>query len=243
MPNNVRLEHAGGAVPTTLAADMTSAVTACLLSAATLWPTGGTGPFYIVIDPGQTNEEKILATSRTTNQLNTLIRGVDGTVASAHDAGAVVMHIFSADEADEANVLVNQFYTLNDAKGSEIVATGVGTVAALTVGANGTVRFADSTQTTGQSWVTPKVGVAASMHWGGYAGTCDTNGQLVVTHGAAFTPTVVQLTPFFTVPAVTNMGVPALAAAPGATTFTLQMMAITGSMNGLVIAGGFLVLA
>src|SRR6266705_4288606 len=104
----VRIEHAGGALSTTLATDITSGDTSLSLTAGSTWPTGGTGPFYLVIDPTLSSEEKILATARSTNSLTGLTRGVDGTAAAAHSAGAVIKHIFSAVEADEANQLVKQ---------------------------------------------------------------------------------------------------------------------------------------
>ena len=78
------------------------------------WPTGvGGRPFYIVIDRGLANEEKILCTSRSGNTLAVFTdgistgRGADGTAVSGHSNNAVVEHVFTATDADEANAHVN----------------------------------------------------------------------------------------------------------------------------------------
>lgn len=79
----------------------------------TNWPTGVSYPFYIVIDRGTATEEKILCSSRTGNVLSvynvggTVGRGADDTSISSHNANAVVEHVFTATDADEANAHVN----------------------------------------------------------------------------------------------------------------------------------------
>ncbi len=80
----------------------------------TNWPTGvGGKPFYIVIDRGLASEEKILCTSRSGNVLTvfndglTTGRGSDDTAVTAHNNNAVVEHVFTATDADEANAHVN----------------------------------------------------------------------------------------------------------------------------------------
>lgn len=78
------------------------------------WPTGTGGrPFYVVIDRGKANEEKILCASRAGNTLSVynvgLVNGraADGTPISQHSANAVIEHVFTATDADEANAHVN----------------------------------------------------------------------------------------------------------------------------------------
>jgi len=78
------------------------------------WPTGIDGrPFYVVIDRGKANEEKILCASRSTNTLSvwtdgiTTGRGQDDTTTSYHNANAKIEHVFTATDADEANAHVN----------------------------------------------------------------------------------------------------------------------------------------
>ena len=65
----------------------------------TNWPTGIAGrPFYVVIDRGKTNEEKILCASRSSNTISvynvglTNGRAADGTPISAHSINAVIEH-------------------------------------------------------------------------------------------------------------------------------------------------------
>lgn len=80
----------------------------------TNWPTGTGGkPFYIVIDRGLASEEKILCSARSSNILTvftdglTTGRGADDTAIVAHSNNAVVEHVFTATDADEANAHVN----------------------------------------------------------------------------------------------------------------------------------------
>ena len=80
----------------------------------TNWPTGTGGkPFYIVIDRGLASEEKILCSSRSANVLTvfddgiTTGRGADDTAVVSHSNNAVVEHVFTATDADEANAHVN----------------------------------------------------------------------------------------------------------------------------------------
>lgn len=147
-----RRQHSGGAVATTLGADITSGDTSLLIAAATGWPDGSVAPFYIVIDAGSATEEKILATTRTTLTLNALTRGVDGTAAAAHSAGASVSHCWSATEADEANVTAHETVGAVTTKGDGLFATGNQAVAREAVGADHSVHIADSAQTTGHRW-------------------------------------------------------------------------------------------
>ena len=80
----------------------------------TNWPTGVDGRlFYVVIDRGKSMEEKILCSSRTGNTISVWNNGVDngraadGTPISAHSVNAVIEHVFTATDADEANAHVN----------------------------------------------------------------------------------------------------------------------------------------
>lgn len=80
----------------------------------TNWPTGTGGhPFYVVIDRGKSTEEKILCASRSGNTISvynvglTNGRAADGTPISQHSINAVIEHVFTATDADEANAHVN----------------------------------------------------------------------------------------------------------------------------------------
>lgn len=77
------------------------------------WPTGVAHPFFIVIDRGTASEEKILCSSRTGNVISvynvggTNGRGADDSSVTSHNTNAVVEHVFTATDADEANAFVN----------------------------------------------------------------------------------------------------------------------------------------
>ena len=80
----------------------------------TNWPTGtGSRPFFVVIDRGKATEEKILCDSRSGNVLTVYNSGLvngraaDDTSITAHSSNAVIEHVFTATDADEANAHVN----------------------------------------------------------------------------------------------------------------------------------------
>jgi len=108
-----RRAYAGAALQTTLSGDITNVATSISIVAATGWPTGA--PFYVVIDPGQASEEKVLVTrSSTTLTVVSSGRGVDGTSAAAHTSGAVIYPCITALDLDEANDLASTMTTRGD---------------------------------------------------------------------------------------------------------------------------------
>lgn len=100
-----RYEHKGGAASTTLTGTIDSDDMSFSVADGTGYPTGSVGSFWIVIDPGTATEEKVLCSSRATNAFTVASggRGADDTTATAHQIGAVVRHVFTATEADQAN--------------------------------------------------------------------------------------------------------------------------------------------
>jgi hypothetical protein len=101
----------------------------------------------MVIDPGLSTEEKILVGSRSTGSLSSITRGVDGTTAVSHSAGATCYPVFTASDADEANTLASTMTTRGD-----LLTMGSGpTVARIALGASGTVLKSDGTDA---SWAT-----------------------------------------------------------------------------------------
>jgi hypothetical protein len=106
-----------------------------------------TTPYTLIIDADTVNEELVEVSSRSGTTL-TVSRGVDGTTGVAHSAGAAVQHGVSARDFDEPNALVN----LADAKGDIVAASAADTWSKVSVGANGQILTADSTQSAGVKW-------------------------------------------------------------------------------------------
>lgn len=101
-----RREYAGAAPQTTLSAPLTNVATAINVVLGTGYPTGAVGKFWIVIDVGTSNEEKILCSARAGTAITAIGRGGvngDGTTGISHLSGATVNHCFTAYDADEAN--------------------------------------------------------------------------------------------------------------------------------------------
>jgi len=111
----MRREYVGAAFASVLTAPLAASAGATTITANDLtnWPTGSPGPFYVVIDRGLANEEKILCVSRSSNTLTVYNSGglngraADGTSLSAHSINATIEHVFTATDADEANAHVN----------------------------------------------------------------------------------------------------------------------------------------
>tara|TARA_B110000211_G_scaffold234564_1_gene304781 strand:+ start:3089 stop:3553 length:465 start_codon:yes stop_codon:yes gene_type:complete len=101
----------------------------------------------MVIDPGLSTEEKILVGARSSGALSSVTRGVDGTTAASHTAGATCYPVFTATDADQANKIVSTLTT----KGDLLVTTG-SALDRLGVGSNGTVLAADSSAANGVAW-------------------------------------------------------------------------------------------
>jgi len=140
-----RRQYKGAAASTTTTNSLTSADTSVTLTATTGWPSTAAVPFYVVIDPGTSSEEKCSVTI--SGSTLTLTRGADDTTAVAHSSGATIYPVFSADEADEANEVASKLTT----KGDLLVTTG-SVLNRLPVGTNAYVLTADSTAANGVAW-------------------------------------------------------------------------------------------
>ena len=138
-------QYKGAAASTTTTNSLTSVDTSVTLTATTGWPSTAAVPFYVVIDPGNSSEEKCSATI--SGSTLTLTRGQDDTTAVSHNSGATIYPVFSADEADEANNMASTMTT----KGDLLVTTG-SAFNRLAVGTNAHVLTADSTATNGVKW-------------------------------------------------------------------------------------------
>ena len=145
MPAFTRRQYAGAAAATTITAGINTSDTTCSLTATTGWPSTAAVPFYVVIDPGTSAEEKCSATI--SGSTLTLTRAQDDTSASSHSAGATIYPVFTANDADEANEVVAKLTT----KGDLLVTTG-SALNRLAVGTNYQVLGADSAATNGVAW-------------------------------------------------------------------------------------------
>jgi len=81
MPAFTRRQYAGAAAATTITAGINTTDTTCSLAATTGWPTAAGVPFYVVIDPGTSAEEKCSATI--SGSTLTLTRAQDDTTATS----------------------------------------------------------------------------------------------------------------------------------------------------------------
>ena len=145
MPAFTRRQYNGAAAATTITAGINPSDTTCSLAATTGWPSTAGVPFYVVIDPGTSGEEKCSATI--SGSTLTLTRAQDDTTASSHSSGATIYPVFTANDADEANELVSKLTT----KGDLLVTTG-SALNRLAVGTDGHQLTADSASTNGVKW-------------------------------------------------------------------------------------------
>jgi len=137
-----RRSYAGAAPACTLTSGITSGdTTASLTGTVTNWPTTAGGPFHMVIDPGLSTEEKVLVGSRSTGSLSSITRGVDGTSASSHSAGATCYPVFTAGDADEAN----QFTSALTTRGDLLTLDASANPTRIAIGTNGYVLTSNGT--------------------------------------------------------------------------------------------------
>jgi hypothetical protein len=137
-----RRSYAGAAPACTLTGSITSGdTTASLTGTVTDWPTTAGGPFHMVIDPGLSTEEKVLVGSRSTGSLSSITRGVDGTAAASHSAGATCYPVFTATDANEANEFTSTLTT----RGDLLTLDSSADPARIAIGTNGYVLTSDGT--------------------------------------------------------------------------------------------------
>ena len=144
-----RRAYEGAGASSTLNGGFAAGATNLSVAAATGWPYGS-DPFFIVIEPGTANEEKLLVTRSNSGDLNLTVsgsRGADGTTDVTHADGSTVYPVFTATDADEANELSSTWTTKGD-----IVTHGAATFERLPVGTDGYVLTADSAASGGLAW-------------------------------------------------------------------------------------------
>lgn len=153
-----RRSYAGAAPACSLSNAITSSdTTATLTGDVSNWNNTANGSFYMVIDPGLSTEEKVLVDTRSGSSLSSITRGVDGTTAAAHNAGATCYPVFTATDADQANKVASTLTT----KGDLLVTTG-SVLNRLGVGANNYSLLANSAYANGVAWgQVPAAGLAS----------------------------------------------------------------------------------
>ena len=147
-----RRQYKGAAAATTTPNALGVGDTSVTLTATTGWPSAAGVPFYVVIDPGTSAEEKCSATI--SGSTLTLTRAQDDTTASVHASGATIYPVFTADEADEANKLASTLTT----RGDLLTMNSGPDFARIAIGASGYVLTSNGTDA---AWaVLPTSGVA-----------------------------------------------------------------------------------
>ena len=103
-----RREYTAG-LPTTLSSALAAGALSFTITSDTNWPTSATYDFFVTIDGGTAQEERILCSARTGTSVTvaTSGRGKDSTGDKAHAQGATVWPSWSAQDADEANSHIN----------------------------------------------------------------------------------------------------------------------------------------
>ena len=99
-----RRYYSSTAVGTTLSGNINNSTTSITVTALSGYPAQT--PWTAIIDQDTASEEVVTVTNVSGTTL-TVTRGVDGTSAVSHNAGAVFRHGVSARDFDEANAFVN----------------------------------------------------------------------------------------------------------------------------------------
>lgn len=173
----MRRQYAGAAYASVLTSELAASASALVITCSDLtnWPDGTIGPFYVVIDRGLATEEKILCVTRSSNTLNvyddgvTSGRGADGTSVSYHATNSVIEHVFTATDADEANLHVNSSSAVHGLTGSVVGTTDTQTLTNKTMsGANNTFSAIPQTAITGLSGAYAPLNLTLNAQTGNY---------------------------------------------------------------------------
>ena len=98
----LRREFSGAVLRTSLSANISNSSSSISVVDGSTYPNGN-NPFVIVIDRGNSSEEKVLIASRASNTLTVEERGYDGTTANAHASGAFIDHVLDATVIQDMN--------------------------------------------------------------------------------------------------------------------------------------------
>lgn len=98
-----RRDFIGNVSGSLLSVGINNTATSIQLLDGTKFPSGGDGSFVIVVNAGLSNEEKILALSRSGNTITVEQRGYDGTAANSHSSSSTVNHVLDAFSLKDMN--------------------------------------------------------------------------------------------------------------------------------------------
>lgn len=195
--------YSNTAPPTTLTAGINAITTTITVASAAGLPPFQ--PFTLALDPNTPTMELVEVTAAAGTTL-TVTRAIDGTSASTHGAGAVVMHVSSARDFAEANAHISATTNVHGlAGGAAVVGTtttqtltnktingpvindGTITNTAITTNQNATVA---NLEVNGDLHVDSDVALEASLRVGtfdgsGFTGSAEVNGDLHVAGGAS----------------------------------------------------------
>ncbi len=143
-------KYSNTATATTLTTGITSSDTTMTVGNTTGWPTpsGGDTATLVINYDNDAAMELIEYTGKTSTTFTGITRGVDGTTAKAHTAGAKIKHGVSATNLEEIGAMQRQA----NAKGDMWIASADNTPLIVSVGANDKVWTADSVAAGGASW-------------------------------------------------------------------------------------------
>lgn len=98
----LRREFNGAVLQTTLSASLSDSAVSFSVTDGSTYPSGN-NPFVIVVDRANSDEEKILISTRSSNTFTVSERGYDGTTAKAHASLAHVDHVLDASVLQDMN--------------------------------------------------------------------------------------------------------------------------------------------
>lgn len=136
------------AVPTTLSGNINNSVTTASVVDTTGWPST---PFVVALDFATANEELVKVTNNSAGTL-TIVRGFAGTSAVSHSTGAVVRHVYNAQDA-------------TDYRTHEAATSGVHGITGSFVGTS------DSQTLTNKTLTAPTINNGAYSSGGSFSGT------------------------------------------------------------------------